>query len=128
MRSLLPDSVEELRPTGWEDQLQSANLLRPFSLKHARQQASIVGHMQRLGLAPSAAAPAAVAGSADDVRRPYIDLHRRPNTQRLCSRCQVCLLCASADLGKPALTCNRAFAWRRAAWLRHHCSSLPARP
>ncbi len=67
---MLPDSVEELRPVGWEDQLQSANPLRPFSMKHARQQASIVGHMQRLGLAPSAAAPAAVAGGADAVRCP----------------------------------------------------------
>lgn len=55
MRSLLPDSVEELRPAGWEEQLRSANPLRPFSLKHARQQASIVGHMQRMGIAPYAA-------------------------------------------------------------------------
>jgi len=47
--------VEELRPAGWEEQLRSANPLRPFSLKHARQQASIVGHMQSWGLAQCAA-------------------------------------------------------------------------
>ena len=52
VQSLLPDGVEELRPAGWEQRLRSANPLRPFSLKHARQQASIVGHMQRWGLAP----------------------------------------------------------------------------
>ena len=62
---------------GWEDQLQSANPLRPFSLKHARQQASIVGHMQRLGLAPSAIASDAVPGGADAVRRPHRDLTHR---------------------------------------------------
>ena len=68
VRHLLPDTVEELRPAGWEHQLQSANPLRPFSLKHARQQASIVGHMQRLGLAPLNSAPAAATDSTDVVR------------------------------------------------------------
>jgi len=54
VRWLLPETAEELRPAGWEEQLRSSNPLRPFSLKHARQQASIVGHMQRWGLAPRA--------------------------------------------------------------------------
>ena len=49
----LTQAVEELRPPGWEDSLQSENPLRPFSLKHARQQASLVAHMQRRGLIPS---------------------------------------------------------------------------
>lgn len=49
--SSMVDTVEELRPTGIDWDLRSDDPLRPFSLKHARQQASIVAHMQRAGLA-----------------------------------------------------------------------------
>lgn len=46
----MASTVEELRPTGSDRELRSDDRLRPFSLKHARQQASIVAHMQRVGL------------------------------------------------------------------------------
>ena len=41
-----PPPPQELAAEG--SQLQQHDPLRPFSLKHARQQASIVGHMQRV--------------------------------------------------------------------------------
>lgn len=65
------DAVEELRPTGIDWDLRSDDPLRPFSLKHARQQASIVAHMQRSGLVSpnsvtSGSLPAANQVSAAD--------------------------------------------------------------
>ena len=41
--------VQYLEPEACQAYLQPDNL-RPFSLKHAQQQASIVGHMQQIGL------------------------------------------------------------------------------
>ena len=43
------EELQVLQPASCQEHLQPDNL-RPFSLKHAQQQASIVGHMQQAGL------------------------------------------------------------------------------
>ena len=50
--------AQELKPDGAP--LYQQDPLRPFSLKHARQQASIVGHMERTGLLADAGGTAFV--------------------------------------------------------------------
>ena len=45
----LQEPVQQLEPAACQPYLQADNV-RPFSMKHAQQQASMVGHMQQAGL------------------------------------------------------------------------------
>lgn len=98
-----PEQLQPLSPPECKDYLQPDNI-RPFSLKHAKQQASIVGHLKQAGLLQ-------VWHLALPVQQSVLSPKQQPVTQNAMS----CVLCRVPKL-KLMLSLELAKATFQACW------------